>query len=90
VDSVKKSLADLEVQMKELSTKGNELKGDARKRWEQRQAELDEQRDSLQDKLDELRDTTDDTWESLKHTVMSARDNLKKSFDEAAREFKDD
>ncbi len=90
VDSVKESLGELDSRMETLQQKGNELAGDAKANWEHRKAELETQRQALQERLNELRDSSGNAWKDLSHGVTSAWDELKKSFDDAAMEFKDD
>lgn len=90
LDSVTESLKDFDTQLDSLKERGSKLTEEAKANWETKRTQLEAQRLNLQEKLDELRDSSGDSWMELKEGVKSAWLDLKESFDDVAREMKDD
>ncbi len=86
---INQKLADLDVKIAELETKGADLKDDAKVKWNEKLEDLKMKRGKVAEKLEEFSKSSADAWEGLKKDMDSAWENLKQAYDNTAEDFKE-
>lgn len=81
------NLDKLDAEIRELKTKADNLKGDARAKLDKAVADLDAKQKSARAKLDELGKASSNAWEHLKQGTKAAWEDLEAAVKKAAAEF---
>ncbi|MEI6239652.1 MAG: hypothetical protein WCR51_04640 [Planctomycetia bacterium] len=84
---LKSGLAAMDAEIAKLREKGLALKDEAKRRWNEKMADLKAKQQAARKKLDELGTSTGEAWERLEKGAQLAWDDLEKAFQEASKEF---
>jgi len=81
-------LKEFNRKVEELKSKAVELKGDAKKEFDELLEKLKKKQEAANKKLEKLKSASDKTWEDLKSKTDSAMKELEKLYDRVASKFK--
>jgi TolA-binding protein len=87
--SMRAKVEDLGEQLDELSHRGEELAGDAKRRWQEQVNALEERRKQLQGDIARLQNASGDAWQSLRQGIDNAWTDLQEAVDETKPERSD-
>jgi hypothetical protein len=87
VNDLKAELVIMDAKIAELRNKGSELTSEAKIKWDQKIADLNDKRQVVTEKLTEVQNSTAEAWNDVEKGVQSAWAELKKAFQNASSEF---
>ena len=83
-EKAKKSIDDIFAKIDEYEAKSNQVKGDAKEKYNQRLADLKSRRTELQTRYERLQGASQDKWEEAKVAFNEASESFKDGFSRLA------
>jgi chromosome segregation ATPase len=87
IEKAEQRLSEFDDEIAQLERKSQDLKDDAKVRWEEDKQRLEEKRREISQQLDELKDSSGGAWEKMSQGIVKAFIDLKEAAKEAASEF---
>ncbi len=87
VADLNRRLEEMDAEIAEFHAKGDELKEEAKVKWEQKLAELETKREAARAKRDEVARSTAAAWEDVKRGAEGAWKELDQAVRDAAAEY---
>jgi TolA-binding protein len=80
-------LQELDAEIAKLREKGQDLKDDAKVRWEENMASLETKREAARVKLAELKNSSSEAWKEVREGAQAAWEEMEAAFQKASSEF---
>ena len=85
---IETKLDEFQKNLKELKSKADDLKEDAKKEFDEQMKELQKKQEAVNDKLKELKSEGAKTWKNLRVQMDEAMDELNKQVDKMMSRFR--